>query len=76
MDVQTDLSLPWAHMSFCWIGRKAAHIYTEIKTSHAVKEMVLNSISSQCALGKSSDARKSEVDPKTFKKCNASDFKF
>ena len=40
----------------------AAHI----KASHAVKK-VLNSVSSQCARGKSSVARKTEVDPKTLK---------
>ena len=28
-DAQTDLSLRWAHMSFCWFCRAAAHFMNE-----------------------------------------------
>ena len=47
-DVQADLSLRWEQRPFCWPCSKK----------------VLNSVSSQCARGKSSVARKTEVDPK------------
>ena len=26
-DAQADLSLRWAHMSFCWFYHEAAHVY-------------------------------------------------
>ena len=82
-DVQADLSLRWAQRSFCWFGRTTAHIYTEKKSKPCSKK-VLNSVSSQCACGKSSVAWKPEVNPKilsgknlkTVKKCNPPDFKF
>ena len=57
-------------------SKGGSYIYRDKNEPCSKKKMVLNSVSLQCALGKSSGARKSEVDPKTFKKCNASDFKF
>ena len=62
----------------CLVVPPAAHI----KASHAVKRSSVNSVSSQCACGKKSVARKSGVDPKIlkwyffFEKCNPEDFKF
>ena len=60
-DVQAELSLRWMGAEVIFVGL-AAHV----KASHAIKK-VLNSVSSQCARGKSTVARKTEVDPKTSK---------
>ena len=34
-DAQADLSLRWAHMSFCWFCHEAAQLNTSHRTVHA-----------------------------------------